>query len=65
MCKEMPVIPVNKVVNPKRVIGTKMEGQGGGEAQGVADPQKTFLNYFYLAKFNQRAILNFTPGPQG
>jgi hypothetical protein len=22
MCKEMPVIPVNKVVDPKRIIGT-------------------------------------------
>jgi hypothetical protein len=25
MCKEMPVIPVNKVVDPKRIIGIKME----------------------------------------
>jgi hypothetical protein len=33
MCKEWPVLPVNKVVDPKRIIG-KMEGQGGGEAQG-------------------------------
>jgi hypothetical protein len=31
---------VNKVVEPKRIIG-KMEDQGGGEAQGVADPKKT------------------------
>jgi hypothetical protein len=38
MCKEMPVIPVNRVVGKKRIIG-KMEGRGGGgEAQGVADP---------------------------
>jgi hypothetical protein len=37
MCKELPVILVNKVVDPKRIIGKK-EGQGGGEAQGVADP---------------------------
>jgi hypothetical protein len=36
MCKELPVIPVNKVVDPKRII--KMEGRGGGEAQGVAEP---------------------------
>jgi hypothetical protein len=36
MCKEMPVIPVNRVVDPKRIIGKK--GRGGGEAQGVADP---------------------------
>jgi hypothetical protein len=33
MCKEMPVIPVDRVVDKKRIIG-KMEGQGGGEAQG-------------------------------
>jgi hypothetical protein len=31
----MPVIPVNRVVDNKRIIG-KMEGRGGGEAQGVA-----------------------------
>jgi hypothetical protein len=37
MCKEMPVILVNRVVVPKRIIG-KMEGQGGGGAQEVADP---------------------------
>jgi hypothetical protein len=30
MCKEMPVIPVNRVVDKKRIIGIKMEGQGGG-----------------------------------
>jgi hypothetical protein len=39
MCKEMPVIPVNKVVDTKRIIGKKLEGRGGGEAQGVADPK--------------------------
>jgi hypothetical protein len=43
MCKEMPVITVNKVVDTKRKI-QKMEGQGGGEAQGVADPNKIILN---------------------
>jgi hypothetical protein len=36
MCKEMPVIPVNMKLDKKRMIG-KIEGQGGGEAQGVAD----------------------------
>jgi hypothetical protein len=36
MCKEMPVIPVNRVVETKRIIG-KMEGREG-EVQGVADP---------------------------
>jgi hypothetical protein len=35
MHKEMPVIQVNKVVNPKRML-RRIEGRGGGEAQGVA-----------------------------
>jgi hypothetical protein len=39
MCKEVPVIPVSRVVDSKRIIG-KMEGIGGGEVQGVADPHK-------------------------
>jgi hypothetical protein len=39
MCKKMPVILVNRVVDPKRIIG-KMEGRGG-EAQGVPDPPPT------------------------
>jgi hypothetical protein len=42
MCKELPVILVNKVVDPKRII-EKMEGRGGGDAQGVADPKKGFV----------------------
>jgi hypothetical protein len=46
MCKEMPVIPVNRVVDKKR-ISRKYGGstQGGGEAQGVADPKMlSYLN---------------------
>jgi hypothetical protein len=39
MCKEMPAIPVHRVVDPKRIIG-KMECQGVAEVQGVADPPK-------------------------
>jgi hypothetical protein len=35
----MQVIKANKVVDIKRMIG-KMEGRGGGEAQGVADQTK-------------------------
>jgi hypothetical protein len=37
MCKEMLVILLNRVVDPRKNIG-KMEGQGGGEAHGVVDP---------------------------
>jgi hypothetical protein len=39
MCKEMPVIPVNRVVDTK-MIGKKLEGRGGGEAQGPLTPKK-------------------------
>jgi hypothetical protein len=40
MCKEMPVIPVNKVKDPKKNNrNKKMEGRGGGEA----DPKKLFV----------------------
>jgi hypothetical protein len=38
MCKEMPVIPVDRVVDQKWMM-QKMEGRGG-EAQGVADQNK-------------------------
>jgi hypothetical protein len=40
MCKELPAIPVNMVMDPNNQ--KKMEGRGGGEAQGVADPKKLF-----------------------
>jgi hypothetical protein len=48
MCKEMPVIPVSSVVDPKRIMG-KMEGQVGGKAQGVANPspQKRIVSIFW------------------
>jgi hypothetical protein len=39
----MPVISVNRVVDPKRII-RKMEGQGGGKAQRVVD--KKLLPYY-------------------
>jgi hypothetical protein len=35
----MPVIPVNRVVDNKRIIG-KNGGRGGGEARGIADPKR-------------------------
>jgi hypothetical protein len=50
MCKEMPVIPVNRAVDPKRII-RKMEGLGGGEAQVDADPKKNdncYLAFTYV-----------------
>jgi hypothetical protein len=55
----MPVIPVNRVEDKKRIIG-KMEGQGGGEAQGVADPknaQASFYNMSALTRWGEHTIL--------
>jgi hypothetical protein len=43
MCKEMPVIPVSKVVDPKK-NSEKIEGRGRGEALGVADPKNKQIN---------------------
>jgi hypothetical protein len=43
MCKEMPVIPVDRVVlDKKRIIRTKWRAEEEGEAQGVDDPQNFF-----------------------
>jgi hypothetical protein len=47
MCKELPVILVKKVVDPKIIIG-KMEGQGGGDPQGVADPPPHKKGYIHM-----------------
>jgi hypothetical protein len=52
MCKEMPVIPVDRVVDKKRII-EKMEGRGGGQAQRVSDPQKTNV-LMERGKFSKR-----------
>jgi hypothetical protein len=44
MCKEMPVIPVDRVADKQKNNQKKLEGQGGGEAQGVAN-QKNGTTY--------------------
>jgi hypothetical protein len=43
----MAVILVNRVMDKKRII-RKMEGRGGGEAQGVADPLPLQKNSFWI-----------------
>jgi hypothetical protein len=41
----MPVISVNGMVDKERII-QKMEGQGGGDAQGVTDPKNiVYIKY--------------------
>jgi hypothetical protein len=45
MCKEMLVIPVDRVVDKKRIIGKKWRAKEGGEAQGVAGQQNNNLGF--------------------
>jgi hypothetical protein len=52
MCKEMLVIWVNRVVDPRR----KLEGRGGGGAQGVADSNKRLLPHMHAYLFNDSFI---------
>jgi hypothetical protein len=40
MCKEMPVIPVNKVVYPKRIIGKKWRAKEEERHKGLLTPPK-------------------------
>jgi hypothetical protein len=47
MCKEMPVIPVNRVVGTKRIIVKKWRAKEEERPQGVAD-QKTPM---YVCKY--------------
>jgi hypothetical protein len=49
----MPVIPVNKVVDPKNNNQKKWGGggQGGGKAQGVADQKKPFFSPNFRRKY--------------
>jgi hypothetical protein len=38
MCKEMPVIPVNRVVDPKRIIGKKWRAEEEERHKGSLTP---------------------------
>jgi hypothetical protein len=40
MCKEMPVIPVNKVVDPTRIIGKKWRAEERRGTRGRRPPPK-------------------------
>jgi hypothetical protein len=42
----MLVIPVNRVLDMKLLIG-KMESRGGGKAPGVAGPSKVEIHRYY------------------
>jgi hypothetical protein len=44
MCKEMPVIPVNKVVDPKRIIGKKWRAEEEERHKGSLTQKKRKKN---------------------
>jgi hypothetical protein len=43
MCKEMPVIPVNRVVDPKRIIGKKWRVEEEERHKGLLTQKSTLL----------------------
>jgi hypothetical protein len=52
MCKEMLVIPVSKVVDPKRNNQKKLRAKEEERHKGVADPKKRLRGYVsqYLSR---------------
>jgi hypothetical protein len=52
MCKEMPVIPVNEVVDPKRIIGKKWRAEEEEERhKGSLTPPKNVAIFAQIAAF--------------
>jgi hypothetical protein len=47
MCKEMPVIPVNKVVDPKRIIGKKWRAKEEERHKGSLTQKKNSTSLAY------------------
>jgi hypothetical protein len=50
MCKEMPVIPVNKVVDPKRIIGKRRAEEEERHKESLT-PKNQIYNYLNLGSF--------------
>jgi hypothetical protein len=57
MCKEMPVIPVNKVVDPKRIIGKDGGPRRRESHKGLLTPPKK-LTYIFQ---NVGSFLTYLP----
>jgi hypothetical protein len=49
MCKELPVILVNKVVDPKRIIGKKWRAEEEERHKGSLTQKVPFLSLLYIA----------------
>jgi hypothetical protein len=54
MCKELPVILVNKVVDPKRIIGKKWRAEEEERHKGSLTPKKYIIvsEHFINSKSN-------------
>jgi hypothetical protein len=48
MCKEMLVIPVNKVVDPKRIIGKKWRAEEEERHKGLLTKKKPYKSMMIL-----------------
>jgi hypothetical protein len=63
MCKEMPVIPVNKVVDPKRIIGKKWRAEEEERHKGSLTQKKIMSCRSYLelwsAFFDLLSVLKY------
>jgi hypothetical protein len=46
MCKEMPVIPVNKVVEPKRIIGKRRAEEVERHKGSVTPPLSKKVEFY-------------------
>jgi hypothetical protein len=54
MCKELPVILVNKVVDPKRIIGKKWRAEEEERHKGSLTEKKIVMYLKYLKLFLNR-----------
>jgi hypothetical protein len=61
MCQELPVIPVNKVLDPKRIIG-KNGGLRIRRGTRVADPLCLFGQFLKITKVAHIFELHFSHG---
>jgi hypothetical protein len=62
MCKEMPVIPVNKVLDPKRIIGKKWRAEEEERHMGLLTPppKRKKVIYKTLPKENSSNLVTLT-----
>jgi hypothetical protein len=63
MCKEMPVIPVNKVLDPKRIIGKKWRAKEEERHKGslIPPPQKKGATNEAHRRFIRPELGGFVP----